>query len=162
MCIIIPNFEGFRPERHISTMIYSPDLPSQNSQLETNLSEMSECKPMIHLFSSSPKYSISWILIIWAKMRLRFIRPRHLNSTSPSIQTDLELCEILRRYFCIPVLEGFRSTKTECDYFNDWIKKKNNKKKNGHIRKNLFQNGEPQRSSWGMQKKKKESYRGRQ
>ena len=27
--------------------------------------------------------------------------------------------------------------------------------KNGHIGKNLTQNGEPQRSSWGMQKKKK-------
>ena len=34
------------------------------------------------------------------------------------------------------------STKTECDYLNGWIKKKN------HIRKNLTQNGEPQRSSW--------------
>ena len=39
------------------------------------------------------------------------------------------------------------STKTECDYLNGWIK-------NGHIRKNLTQNGEPQ-SSWGMQKMKK-------
>ena len=27
--------------------------------------------------------------------------------------------------------------------------------KNGHIRKNVTQNGEPQRSGWGMQKKKK-------
>ena len=27
--------------------------------------------------------------------------------------------------------------------------------KNGHIRKNLTQNGEPERYSWGMQKKKK-------
>ena len=27
--------------------------------------------------------------------------------------------------------------------------------KNGHIRKNLTQNGEPRRSSWGTQKKKK-------
>ena len=26
---------------------------------------------------------------------------------------------------------------------------------NGHIHKNLTKNGEPQRSSWGMQKKKK-------
>ena len=26
---------------------------------------------------------------------------------------------------------------------------------NGHIRKNLTKNGEPQRSSWGTQKKKK-------
>ena len=40
------------------------------------------------------------------------------------------------------------STKTECDYLNGWIK-------NGHIRKNLTQNGEPQRYSWGVQKKKK-------
>ena len=37
----------------------------------------------------------------------------------------------------------------ECDYLNGWIKK------NGHIRKNLSQNGEPQRYSWGRQKKKK-------
>ena len=29
-------------------------------------------------------------------------------------------------------------TKTECDYLNGWIK-------NGHIRKDLTQNGEPQR-----------------
>ena len=40
--------------------------------------------------------------------------------------------------------------KMECDYLNGWIKK------NGHIRKNLTQkNGEPQRYSWGTQKKKK-------
>ena len=39
------------------------------------------------------------------------------------------------------------STKTECDYLNGWIKKKD------HIRKNLTQSGEPQRFSWGMQKK---------
>ena len=35
------------------------------------------------------------------------------------------------------------STKTECDYLNDWIKKK--KKKNGHICKNLTKSDEPQR-----------------
>ena len=40
------------------------------------------------------------------------------------------------------------STKTECDHLNGWIK-------NGHICKNLTQNGELQRYSWGMQKKKK-------
>ena len=38
------------------------------------------------------------------------------------------------------------SLKTECDYPNGWTK-------NGHIRKNLKQKGEPQRSSWGTQKK---------
>ena len=42
------------------------------------------------------------------------------------------------------------STKTECDYLSSLIKTKH-----GHIRKNLTQNREPQRSSWGMQKKKK-------
>ena len=36
----------------------------------------------------------------------------------------------------------------ECDYLNGWIK-------SGHICKNLTQNGEPQRYSWGTQKKKK-------
>ena len=40
------------------------------------------------------------------------------------------------------------STKTECDYLNDWIK-------NGHICKNLIQNGKPHSYSWGTQKKKK-------
>ena len=40
------------------------------------------------------------------------------------------------------------STKTECDYLIGWIK-------NGHIRKNLTQNGEQQTYSWGTQKKKK-------
>ena len=38
--------------------------------------------------------------------------------------------------------------KMECDYLSGWIK-------NGHICKNLTQNGEPQRYSWGTQKKKK-------
>ena len=33
--------------------------------------------------------------------------------------------------------------------------KKKQQQKNGHIRKNLIQSGEPQRSSWGTQKKKK-------
>ena len=42
------------------------------------------------------------------------------------------------------------SMNTECNYRNDWIKKKN-----GHICKNLIQNGEPQRSLWGTQKQKK-------
>ena len=41
--------------------------------------------------------------------------------------------------------------KTECDYLNGWIFCL----KNGHIRKNLTQNGEPQRSSLGTQNKKK-------
>ena len=41
------------------------------------------------------------------------------------------------------------SANTECDYLNDWIE-------NGHIRKNLTQNGEPKRYSWGTQKKKEE------
>ena len=36
----------------------------------------------------------------------------------------------------------------QCDYLNGWIK-------NGPIYKNLPQNGEPQRYSWGTQKKKK-------
>ena len=40
------------------------------------------------------------------------------------------------------------SMKTECDYLNGWIK-------NSHIRKNLTQNDEPQKYSWGTQKKKK-------
>ena len=40
------------------------------------------------------------------------------------------------------------STKMECDYLNGWIK-------NGHICKHLTQTGEPQRCSWGMQKKRK-------
>ena len=39
------------------------------------------------------------------------------------------------------------STKTECDNLNVWIK-------NGHILKNVTENGEPQRSSWRTQKKK--------
>ena len=34
-----------------------------------------------------------------------------------------------------------------CNYLNGWIKQ--------HIGKNLTQNGEPQRYSWGMQKNKK-------
>ena len=38
----------------------------------------------------------------------------------------------------------------ECDYLSGWIK-------NGHIGKNLTENGEPQRYSWGMQKKKTDS-----
>ena len=38
------------------------------------------------------------------------------------------------------------SMKMECDYLNGWIK-------NGHMRKNLTQNSEPKRSSWGTQKK---------
>ena len=37
----------------------------------------------------------------------------------------------------------------ECDYLNGWIKKKH-----GHIRKNLTQNGESERHSWRTQKKK--------
>ena len=41
-------------------------------------------------------------------------------------------------------------TKTECDYLSGWTEKEN-----GHIRKNLTQNGEPQRPSWGTKKKKK-------
>ena len=40
--------------------------------------------------------------------------------------------------------------KMECDNLNGWIKKKN-----GHIPKNLTQNGEPKRTSWGAKKKKK-------
>ena len=36
----------------------------------------------------------------------------------------------------------------ECDYLNGWTR-------NGHIRKNLTQDGEAQRYSWGTQKKKK-------
>ena len=40
------------------------------------------------------------------------------------------------------------SMKTECDYLNGWMK-------NGHIRKSLSQNGEPQRYRRGRQKKKK-------
>ena len=40
-----------------------------------------------------------------------------------------------------------QSTKTECDYLNGWIK-------NDHIRKNLTQNGEPKRYSWGTSEKK--------
>ena len=36
----------------------------------------------------------------------------------------------------------------ECDYFYGSIQ-------NSHIRKNLTKNGEPQRYSWGTQKKKK-------
>ena len=43
-------------------------------------------------------------------------------------------------------LEYTPSTKTECDNLNGWIK-------DGHIRKNLTQNGEPQRYSWRPQKK---------
>ena len=39
------------------------------------------------------------------------------------------------------------STKTECGYLN------------GRIRKNIIQNGEPQRYSWGTQKKKKKKQR---
>ena len=38
-------------------------------------------------------------------------------------------------------------TKTECDYLNGWIKKR------PHTQKS-HQNGEPQRYSWGTQKKK--------
>ena len=38
---------------------------------------------------------------------------------------------------------------------NKTKQKKNQKTKNGHIRQNLTQNGEPQRNSWGTQKKKK-------
>ena len=51
------------------------------------------------------------------------------------------------------------STKTECDYLNGWIKKKkkqnnnNNNNKTVLILKNLSQKGEPQRYSWGTQKK---------
>ena len=41
-----------------------------------------------------------------------------------------------------------RYTKTECGYFNGWIKKWS------HMQ-NLTKDGEPQRSSWGTQKKKK-------
>ena len=40
-------------------------------------------------------------------------------------------------------------TKTKCDYLNGWLK-------NGHMRRNLTQNGEPQRYSLWAQKKKKE------
>ena len=38
------------------------------------------------------------------------------------------------------------STKTECDYLNGCIK-------NGHVSKNLTQYSEPQRYSWGVQKR---------
>ena len=38
--------------------------------------------------------------------------------------------------------------KTECNCLNGWIE-------NGHICKDLTQNGEPQRHSWGTKKKKK-------
>ena len=53
----------------------------------------------------------------------------------------------------VPCIKGYQSSffssmKTECNYLNGWIKK------NGHIRKNLARNGEPQRYSWGTQKKK--------
>ena len=40
------------------------------------------------------------------------------------------------------------STKTECDYLKGWIKKMVT------YTKYLTQNGEPQRHSWGTQKKK--------
>ena len=46
---------------------------------------------------------------------------------------------IFFQFWVIPVT--WKSTKTECNYLNSWIK-------NGHIRKNLTQNGEPQRYSW--------------
>ena len=39
------------------------------------------------------------------------------------------------------------SMETEYDYPNGWIK-------NGHIRKNLTYNGEPQRSSWGTMRRR--------
>ena len=42
------------------------------------------------------------------------------------------------------------SMKTECDHFSGWIN-------NGHMHKNLTQNGEPKRDSWGTQKKNKNS-----
>ena len=52
------------------------------------------------------------------------------------------------------------SMKTECDYLYGWIKKRNvttsmDGLKNGHILKNLTDNGEPQRYSWGTQKKQR-------
>ena len=46
------------------------------------------------------------------------------------------------------------STKTECDYLNGWIKKN----KTVTYAKISPKNGEPQRRSWGTQKKKKKKY----
>ena len=45
--------------------------------------------------------------------------------------------------------------KTKCDYLNGWTthKKKKKKKKNRHIRKNVTQNGDPQRHSWGTRRR---------
>ena len=45
------------------------------------------------------------------------------------------------------------STKTECDYLNGWIKKRS------HTQKISPKSGEPQRYSWGTQKKKKKKKR---
>ena len=36
----------------------------------------------------------------------------------------------------------------ECEYLSGWIR-------NGHISKNLTQNGEPQSSSWGMKRRRR-------
>ena len=64
----------------------------------------------------------------------------------------------------VHVLDGWMpATKTHpaCTAHEDgmwvpqWLDLKKKKKKNGHIRKKLTQNGEPQRSSWGTPKKKK-------
>ena len=43
------------------------------------------------------------------------------------------------------------STKTKCDYLNGWSEK------NSHIRKNLTQNGEPQKLSWEHRKRRRRS-----
>ena len=43
------------------------------------------------------------------------------------------------------------STKMKCDYLYGWIKKWSHTQKS-------YQNGEPQRSSWGTQKKKEKNY----
>ena len=49
------------------------------------------------------------------------------------------------------VLERMLPTKTECDYLNGWIK-------NGHIRKNLTANGEPQSIAGERKRRRRRVY----
>ena len=61
--------------------------------------------------------------------------------------------------FCLLFNDSNSSTKTEYDYLYGEIKKKqtktNKQTKKGHIRKNLTNNGKPQRNSWELGKRRR-------
>ena len=96
--------------------------------------------------SSYPSYMLQVILYILATGHSSY--PSLWTHVTPHVLlpvTSCSSCPSCQWSFIVHVL----STKTECDYLNDWIKK------TVTYTKILTQKGEPQRYSWGTLKKKK-------